>query len=112
MPLFEIATNITIANSQNLAEKASKLTAEILAKPERYVMVKIMPEQTLLFSGNSEPAAHIKLKSLGLAEDETAALSNKICAFINAELKINSARIYIEFSSPARHLWGWDGRTF
>lgn len=112
MPLLEITTNTVINNSPSVAEQASKLITEILNKPESYVMIKIVPEQTLIFSGNNEPAAHIKLKSLGLAEDSTAYFSEKICSFISSQLNINSARIYIEFFNPARHMWGWDGKTF
>ena len=112
MPLLEITTNTAINNSQDIAEQASKLTAEMLAKPESYVMVKIQPEQTLIFAGTNEPAAHIKLKSLGLPENNTADFSSKICSLINSELNINSSRIYIEFASPERHMWGWDRKTF
>ena len=112
MPLLEISTNTKINNEQNLAEQASKLTAELLGKPESYVMVKIQSEQTLIFAGSNAPAAHIKLKSLGLPEDKTADFSSSICTFISSELKIDSSRIYIEFASPSRHMWGWDSRTF
>jgi len=112
MPLLEITTNTKVNNSQNIAEQASVLTADILGKPENYVMVKIQTEQTLIFAGNSEPAAHVKLKSLGLPENRTEDFSAKICAFINSAFAIDSARIYIEFCNPERHMWGWDGRTF
>ena len=112
MPLLELTTNTTINDCQHIAQQASKLTAEILGKPESYVMVKIQPEQTLIFAGTDEPAAHVKLKSLGLAENSTADFSEKICSFISSQLNINSARIYIEFASPERHMWGWDGKTF
>jgi len=112
MPLLELTTNTNIDDVASLAKQASKLTAEILGKPESYVMVKIMPAQNLIFAGSDKPTAHVKLKSLGLPETDTAELSEKICDFINTELGINSARTYIEFSSPDRHMWGWDGRTF
>ncbi len=112
MPLLELMTNTNIDDTQDIAKRASKLTADILGKPESYVMVKIQPKQDLIFAGSGEPAAHVKLKSLGLPETNTAELSAKICDFINAELGINSARVYIEFSNPERHMWGWDGRTF
>jgi phenylpyruvate tautomerase PptA (4-oxalocrotonate tautomerase family) len=112
MPLLEITTNITIENVQDMAAKASVITAEMLGKPESYVMVKIQQEQTLLFAGNTEPAAHIKLKSLDLPESRTADFSSTLCRFIDEQLNIDSARIYIEFSSPPRHMWGWDERTF
>ncbi len=112
MPLLELTTNTKIENCSQLAQQASKLTAEILGKPECYVMVKIQPEQALIFAGSDEPAAHVKLKSLGLPESNTADFSSKICSFINSELGINSARIYIEFSDAARKMWGWDKGTF
>jgi phenylpyruvate tautomerase PptA (4-oxalocrotonate tautomerase family) len=112
MPLLTITTNTHIDHYQDVAEQASRLTAEMLDKPESYVMVKIQPEQALIFAGSSEPAAHVELKSLGLAENKTADFSAKICAFLSTELNIDSARVYIEFSSPERHMWGWDKRTF
>lgn len=112
MPLLEITTNINIENAQAIALKASKLTAELLGKPESYVMVKIHPKQILTFGGHYEPAAHIKLKSLGLPEDSTADFSARICEFINSTLNIPSNRVYIEFSNPERHMWGWDNKTF
>ncbi|HHJ35437.1 MAG TPA: hypothetical protein ENJ87_06705 [Gammaproteobacteria bacterium] len=95
-----------------IAEQASTLTAEILGKPESYVMVKIQSEQTLIFAGSDAPAAHVKLQSLGMPENNTGELSRKICSFIETKLDISSARIYIEFTSPERHMWGWDNKTF
>ena len=112
MPFLKISTNTNIDNGQDLAKKASKLTADTLGKPESYVMVNIEDKQTLTFGGNDEPAAYLQLKSLNLPEDKTADFSASLCAFINTELNIASERIYIEFVNPERHLWGWDGRTF
>jgi len=112
MPLLEITTNIVVESAQDIASKASKLAAEMLGKPESYVMVKLQSEQVLLFAGTDEAAAHIKLKSLGLAEDRTKELSTILCHFAETELGIKSARIYIEFANPARHMWGWDNTTF
>ncbi len=112
MPLLEITTNTVIDSSLDIAEKASKLTADLLGKPESYVMVKIEDNQSLLFAGNNAPAAYIKLKSLGLPEDKTAEYSSSLCSFINTELNIESTRIYIEFTNPERHLWGWNNGTF
>ena len=112
MPLLEITTNTVIDSSLDIAEKVSKLTADLLGKPESYVMVKIIDKQALLFAGNNKPAAHVKLKSLGLPEDKTAEYSSSHCTFINTELNIEIARIYIEFVNPDRHMWGWNGKTF
>ena len=112
MPVLQITTNVTIENADVLAKQASSLAADILGKPESYVMVKILPEQTLILAGTNEPAAHVKLKSLGLQEDKTTDYSASLCAFISNNFGIDSARIYIEFANPQRHMWGWDNRTF
>ena len=112
MPLLEIFTNTVVDNEQIIATNASKLATEILNKPESYVMVRIQTEQTLLFAGSNEPAALVQLKSLDLPEKNTPEFSSRICNFISSEFNINSARIYIEFSNPERHMWGWDKRTF
>ncbi len=80
MPLLEIITNVVIEDDQAFAAQASKLTAELLGKPESYVMVRIQPEQTLIFAGGNHPTALVKLKSLGLPEDNTANLVIKASA--------------------------------
>jgi len=112
MPLLEITTNCPIDDVNEVAAQASKLAADMLGKPESYVMVKVMPAQTLIFAGSDAPAAHLKLKSLGLPEQNTAGFSQQLCSFINDTLGIDSGRIYIEFAGPERHMWGWDNRTF
>ena len=88
MPFLKIATNTAIDDNLDIAIKASKLTSDILNKPENYVMVRVQDKQTLIFSGSNEPAAHIQLKSLNLPEDKTADYSAALCSFINIELNI------------------------
>ena len=112
MPLLQINTNISVEDSTALAKDASRIIAGMLGKPESYVMVMVNADASLVFAGSEEPAAHLKLKSLGLDEAKTADYSTHLCGFIQNILGIDPSRIYIEFSSPERHMWGWDGRTF
>ena len=112
MPLLQINTNISIKDSTKFACDASSIVAGMLSKPESYVMVIINADHSMLFGGSEEATAHLKLKSLGLDESKTADYSSHLCGFIQNTLGIPSSRIYIEFSSPERHMWGWDGRTF
>jgi phenylpyruvate tautomerase len=112
MPLLTIKTNTKINHADDFALTASKTVSEILGKPESYIMIDVMPEQTLIFAGNNEPAALLTLKSLGLPESSTADFSSTLCELINSQLGINKNRIYIEFSNPERHMWGWNGATF
>ena len=112
MPLLTIKTNIKLDNKNALAEAASLTVANILSKPESYVMVLIEDEQCLMFAGEHQPCALLELKSLGLAENLTADFSTRLCDFIQIQTGIKTARMYIEFSNPERHMWGWDKRTF
>ena len=112
MPLLQIDINIRVDDPTALATDASAFIATMLGKPESYVMIKVSQNQILTFAGSQEAAAHLVLKSLGLPEAETKQYSQQLCGFIEQKLNINPERIYIEFKSPPRHMWGWDNRTF
>ena len=112
MPLITLKTNVTLEQPQETCEALSRLTADLLGKPESYVMVLVQDEQHMTFAGTSEAAALIELKSLGLPEDKTGEYSDALCSRVNELTGITASRIYIEFSGPARHMWGWDHRTF
>jgi len=114
MPYLKIQTNheVTTAARQEILQKASVLLAKNLGKPEKYVMVRLDPAQPMLFAGSSDPCAFLELKSIGLPENRTGALSRLLCQFLGDELKIPSERIYIEFTDAKDSMWGWDGGTF
>ena len=114
MPYLSIQTNQSLDESktQQLVKKASHTVAEILGKPESYVMIAVQTDIPMSFAGSVDPAAYVQLKSLGLPETATADFSQAICSLLSAELNINADRIYIEFSGPERHMWGWNNKTF
>jgi len=112
MPLLTIKTNIHIENKPLFAEAASLTVANILKKPESYVMVHVEDEQNLIFAGEHLPCALLELKSLGLPENSTDDYSSRLCDFMLTEAGIIPSRVYIQFSNPQRHMWGWDKRTF
>ena len=114
MPLLSIETNQPLDQSQtqSLLAIASAKTAEILGKPESYVMVKLNSNPDMMFAGNQQPLAYVELKSLGLPEDRTADFSAALCELLSSQLDIPADRIYIEFKHGIRHLWGWNGATF
>ena len=113
MPLLKIETNAPLPeDSEPLLRQASTLVAGMLGKPESYVMVGLNANPYLCFAGSSEPLAYVELKSLGLPEDRTAEFSEALCGFLETRLQIPAGRIYIEFSNPSRHLWGWNSGTF
>lgn len=114
MPYLNVQTNVRMdaAGKTDFITKASQTTASILGKPESYVMVNIDSGNAMLFGGSDAPLAYVQLKSLGLPEAQTTAFSQTLCELIQTELGIDAGRIYIEFSAPERHMWGWDGSTF
>jgi phenylpyruvate tautomerase PptA (4-oxalocrotonate tautomerase family) len=114
MPYVSIDTNQTKdeASTSEIMAKSSAFIADLLGKPEAYVMVSIQPSTPLIFAGTAEPAAFVRLKSIGLPTDRCAALSEKICAFIGQELGVSKDRVFIDFKDVERSLFGWNGKTF
>ena len=114
MPTLIIKTNADLdsADRAALLRAASESVADMLGKPERYVMVLLEPTPDMCFGADTAPSAYLELKSLGLPEDRTADFSASLCRLMQQQLGVPPERIYIEFASPARHLFGFDGKTF
>lgn len=114
MPLVKVTTNVVLGDvaAENTAKALSAMTAELLGKPERYVLTILEPGKTLLFGCTNDPAAHVQFDSIGLPEDRTTEFSAALCRFLESSLGIPADRLYITFGNLERHLTGWDGRTF
>ncbi|NEX19293.1 hypothetical protein G3480_03025 [Thiorhodococcus mannitoliphagus] len=114
MPTLRITTNAQVPGAERAGflAKASQTVAEMLGKPESYVMVVLEEGRDMLFGGTDEPTAYLELKSLGLPESKSADFSSALCALLGETLGIAAGRIYIEFAAPPRHLFGWNGGTF
>jgi phenylpyruvate tautomerase PptA (4-oxalocrotonate tautomerase family) len=114
MPLLKIQSNQSLddARANQLVSAASKLVAEQLGKPERYVMVALEPPVPMSFAGSTDPLAYLELKSVGLPQDKTPALSAALCGLINEQMGIDPQRVYIEFADAPRAMWGWNNATF
>lgn len=114
MPHLLIQTNQTLPEEEqaDFVAATSRLTAELLGKSEDYVMVTFDPGKTMSFAGTSEPTAFLKLTSLGLTPEPCPDYAAKLCAFVQESLGVSPNRTYIEFSSPSRELFGWNGKTF
>lgn len=112
MPLLSIESTHPPADNASFIAECSRRVAELLGKPESYVMVRYQLNPNMLFAGTDGPLALVQLKSLNLPEDETKALSAALCELITEYLSVHPERIYIDFVSPPRHMWGWNSRTF
>jgi len=112
MPYLHVQTNVRVDTKETFLRDCSQLVTEALGKSERYVMVALTDAQPMHFAGSDAPVAFVQLKSLGLGVEQTAGLSAAICAFLNEQLGIANDRVYIEFASPERAMFGWNGGTF
>jgi phenylpyruvate tautomerase len=114
MPYLKVQTNKPTDDSVRgaLMTELSAAVASGLGKPERYVMVAIDPALPMVFAGTDEPCAYLELKSIGLPQSQTAALSESLCDIIGTALGITPDRIYIEFADAPRAMWGWNRGTF
>ena len=114
MPYCAVLSNVAVADGDctALLQDISRQTAEMLGKPERYVMVSFRHNPHMLFEGKAEPLAYVELKSIGLPAERSEELSRVLCDLLSERLGIPVDRIYIEFADAQRHLWGWNGATF
>ena len=114
MPYLTIRTNqpLDADKQQALLQQSSAAVAQLLGKPESYVMVSIDADQPMLFAGSAEPLAYLELKSIGLPASATAELSAGLSQVVGDALAVAPNRIYIEFADAERHMWGWNGATF
>jgi phenylpyruvate tautomerase len=116
MPLFQIQTSSkvnTAVDPAGLLKTLSAELAELLGKPESYVMVSLENDATMLFGGSTEPACFATLKNIGTFTPElTERLSARLTKHLAAALGIAPTRIYLEFVDAKPHLWGHDGSTF
>ncbi len=114
MPLLKIQTNAECPEERRgeMLKQISASVADMLGKPERYVMVSLEIIPHMLFAGEETPLAYLELKSIGLPGDRTRAFADSLCTLVSDHLGVAPDRVYIEFSDAARHMWGWNGGTF
>lgn len=114
MPYFSIQTSQTLdaAAGAALAQKASAFAAELLGKPEAYVMTALQPGTAMTFAGSDAPAAFIEVRSIGLSETQCSTFAETISAFIQTQLGIEPDRVFIEFTDLPRTRFAWNGKTF
>lgn len=114
MPLLVLQTSVRLSNQQrhDLLAPLSKIVAECIGKPERYVMVAV-GEAAMLMGGAEGPAAHADVRSIGgLNREVNRKLSERVCALLQEQLDIPPDRVYLGFTSVGAENWGWNGGTF
>jgi phenylpyruvate tautomerase len=116
MPFINVFTSVAPLAAERrtaLLRSLSETLARELGKPESYVMTCLTPQASMTFGGSDAPACYAEVKNIGaFTPDRTARLSGVLCALLASELGVAKNRIYIEFSSPEPHSFGFNGETF
>jgi hypothetical protein len=114
MPLIKIETNQSLDDSaiQSLLKKTSEFAAEMLKKPEEYIMVNLSLDNAMMFAGTTGPLAYVTVKSIGLPKERCADYSSAICGFLEKELSIPADRVYVDFADIQGKMFGWNRKTF
>ena len=114
MPYIAIATNrsFNAEERSDITREVSHAVSLLLGKPERYVMVQLESDLSLRFGGDESAAAYVRVASLSLDEGKTEHYAARLCKVVEEFLGVEGERVYIEFASPARHMWGYNGGTF
>ena len=113
MPYLTVQTNVADSQITNdFLKQLSAKVAEVVGKPEQYVVIHVSGGQKLFFAGTNDPAAIMELASIGLSSGQTANISNVIMSFFEEKLSIKTSRIYIKFTNVTGNMMGWNKGTF
>ena len=115
MPLLRLQLNGSLArNAQShLLSELSSSVSRALEKPEDYMMVVLEAQTPIYFSGSADPAAFFEVRSVGsISSDQAKAISSSVSDILRDQLQIDPQRVYSNFSSVERSMWGHNGQTF
>lgn len=114
MPVFQVLTNVPASKvPADFKQKATKIIADSLSKPEEYIAVHVVPNQDISFGGTSEPAALCNLGSIGSLSTELNKKHSKVLMeLLNKSLGVPPTRIYINFDNLDKANVGFDSQTF
>ena len=115
MPLIKVNSSVRCeaAKKEEVVKELSKITAEVIGKPETYVASVFEDDAVISYGGEIGPGAFVEVRSIGgIGGQVNKDLSAKISACLKEKLGIDSSKIYINFYDVSGSDWGWNGSTF
>ncbi len=115
MPFVRVETTERIPerDKARLGAELSRRCAEIIGKPEAYMMVSVHDEVSMLFAGKAGPSAFVDVRSIGgLSPAVNRALSASLCEIVGDVAHVPAERVYLNFTDVAASSWGHDRATF
>ncbi|KAI0003374.1 Tautomerase/MIF [Russula compacta] len=113
MPSLVLETNVKVADPRSFVLNFSKVAANALKKPEKYISISYRHNEYLTFSGTLDPAFLLVITSLdNITPEQNEVYSKEFIEFLNKELGLQGDRGYITFYDPGRAYLGYQGTTF
>ncbi|KAK2460644.1 hypothetical protein APHAL10511_007114 [Amanita phalloides] len=113
MPFLNLITNVKIPDTFAFAQEFSKVSAEILEKPEKYISVSYTYNDTLTFGGTFDPAFQLHITSLkNINAEANNQYALKLSDFLRAKLGLPDDRGYIVFYDPGVENVGYRSSTW
>ncbi|KAJ3684094.1 hypothetical protein LUZ61_013258 [Rhynchospora tenuis] len=111
MPCLNLSTNVNLdgVDTSAILAEATRVVADVIDKPQNYVMVVLKGSVPICFGGTEQPAAYGELVSIGGIDPVT---NKKICAgiatILSKKLSIPKSRFFLLFfdtkTNPAQDL--------
>nr|GMD40033.1 macrophage migration inhibitory factor homolog [Ipomoea batatas]GME08820.1 macrophage migration inhibitory factor homolog [Ipomoea batatas]GME16104.1 macrophage migration inhibitory factor homolog [Ipomoea batatas] len=99
MPCLDISTNVNLdgVDVDSFFKEATTAVANIIGKPEKYVMVVLKGSANIHFGGNKEPAAFAEVVSMGGINSEVKKqLISSIGSMMEANFSIPRTRFFLK----------------
>ncbi|KAL2330666.1 hypothetical protein Fmac_018247 [Flemingia macrophylla] len=100
MPCLNLSTNVNLdgIDTSSILSEATSTVAQIIGKPEAYVMIVLKGSVPISFGGNEQPAAYGELVSIGgLNPDVNKKLSAAIASILETKLSVQKSRFFLKF---------------
>ena len=111
-PSLTVITNIDIGEKTDLMKKISRVVSSCLSKPESYVAIAILDNQSVIWGGEDVPCMIGNLNSLGAINLENNKAIMEQITEIFTPYGIRADHMYITFNDIARENMGYNGKTF
>ncbi|KAH7514697.1 hypothetical protein FEM48_Zijuj11G0117700 [Ziziphus jujuba var. spinosa] len=100
MPCLNLSVNVSLegVDTSAILSEATSVVANIIGKPESYVMVVLKGSVPISFGGSEQPAAYGELVSIGgLNPDVNKKLSAAIASILETKLSVPKSRFFLKF---------------
>ncbi|XP_027906381.1 macrophage migration inhibitory factor homolog [Vigna unguiculata] len=115
MPCLNVTTNVSLdgVDTSSILSEATATVANLIGKPEAYVMIVLKGSVPMSFGGTEQPTAYGELISIGGINPTTnKQLSAAISSILETKLSVPKSRFYLKFYDSEGSNLGWNGTTF